>query len=191
MPNILQGVGAFVFEEKRSRFIACAEPAADEEYARSVIARIRAQHRTASHHVYAYGLDSIHTRHSDDGEPQGTAGMPVLNVFTKRQVIGFVCVVTRYFGGVKLGAGGLTRAYAKAAAGAMEEAGVVPLIKTTDYLVTCAYASYESMQYFFSKNNIEVISTAFSERCEAVVRVTEAQEDVFRRGALYTIDMIS
>ena len=115
MPLILPKLGVYTLEEKRSRFLAYCAPAASEEEARQVIERIRVEHKGASHHVYAYSLPCNTIRFSDDGEPQGTAGLPVLAVFQKTGVVDFVCVVTRYFGGTLLGASGLVRAYTKAA----------------------------------------------------------------------------
>jgi len=115
VPLILPKLGVYTLEEKRSRFLAYCAPAASEEEARQVIERIRVEHKGASHHVYAYSLPCNTIRFSDDGEPQGTAGLPVLAVFQKTGVVDFVCVVTRYFGGTLLGAGGLVRAYTKAA----------------------------------------------------------------------------
>lgn len=182
MPNILLGPGEYAFEEKRSKFIACLEAVSTDDAARAVIEKVRTSHRTASHHVYAYGLRADHIlRHSDDGEPQGTAGLPVLNVFIKEDVTDFVCVVTRYFGGTLLGAGGLVRAYAKAAKGALDAAGAMPLIQTKDYRIICPYAKLATLKYYIEKNNIEILQTEYGEQCEAVVRVTELQTEIFQQ----------
>ena len=107
----LAGYGTDEFVEKRSRFIGYAAPVTTEAEAVDFIARIRALHREASHNVYAYALrEGQVRRYSDDGEPQGTAGVPVLDVLQKQEIVDAVVVVTRYFGGTLLGAGGLVRA---------------------------------------------------------------------------------
>jgi uncharacterized YigZ family protein len=192
MPYILTDAGEFSFEEKRSKFIAYCEPVETESGARSVLARIRAAHKSAAHHVYAYGLQIDHlTRHSDDGEPQGTAGLPVLNVFIKQNVVDFVCVVTRYFGGTLLGTGGLTRAYGRAAKGALEMAGAVLLIHKSLYTVSCAYAQLAQMKYFFEKNGISLIHIDYGEKCEALVEVSELAETAFLAGSCYTVKKLT
>ncbi|HBN81058.1 MAG TPA: YigZ family protein, partial [Ruminococcaceae bacterium] len=104
------------FTERRSRFIGCAKPVGTEKDALSFLNTIRSKHWDASHNVYAYALRSGQLRrYSDDGEPQGTAGIPVLDVLVKSGLVDTAVVVTRYFGGVLLGAGGLVRAYSHAA----------------------------------------------------------------------------
>lgn len=101
--------------EKKSRFIGQVFPAETEEEARACIEAVRKKHYDARHHCFCYRLANGTVRASDDGEPQGTAGQPMLAVFDRENVQNVVCVVTRYFGGILLGAGGLTRAYTKTA----------------------------------------------------------------------------
>lgn len=110
---------------RRSRFIASVAPAFDEEEAERFIDSIRLSYPGATHNVYAYtvGTGSPLDRLSDDGEPRGTAGYPILEIIYKRELKNVVCVVTRYFGGIKLGAGGLLRAYGRAAAEGLDKAG--------------------------------------------------------------------
>lgn len=105
------------FVEKRSRFISHLLPVESEEDARAFIAQIKKQYYDARHNCWCYLIGENVVRYSDDGEPQGTAGQPMLNVFQRENVTNVVCVVTRYFGGILLGAGGLTRAYSKGGAG--------------------------------------------------------------------------
>ena len=115
------------FVEKKSRFIGHACPVTSEAQARAFIDQMRTTYWDASHHVYAYVVRSGGvTRFSDDGEPSGTAGMPVLEVMRRQQVQDVVVVVTRYFGGILLGAGGLIRAYAKGAKAGLDAAGIIP-----------------------------------------------------------------
>ena len=101
--------------EKKSRFIGQVFPAETEDEARACIEAVRKKHYDARHHCFCYRLANGTVRASDDGEPQGTAGQPMLAVFDRENVQNVVCVVTRYFGGILLGAGGLTRAYTKTA----------------------------------------------------------------------------
>jgi len=119
--------GYYLFEEKKSRFIGRAKPINTEQEALDFIQQIKTSCWDATHNCYAYSVDSesLYQRYSDDGEPQGTAGLPMLEVIRKKNLQNVVVVVTRYFGGILLGAGGLVRAYGKACAGALEDAGEV------------------------------------------------------------------
>ena len=113
------------FVEKKSRFIANISPVASNQEALDFLRSIREKHPQASHNVYAYRIYSGGAcRHSDDGEPSGTAGMPLLDVFLKQDIYDFCCVATRYYGGINLGAGGLIRAYANCGVLALETCGV-------------------------------------------------------------------
>ena len=118
----LRGTSTFTYEEKRSRFIATAAFADTEEKALAVLNAVRAANRTARHNVYAYVLQNGRTRYSDDGEPAKTAGTPVLETIGHAGVSDVIVVVTRYFGGILLGTGGLVRAYTAAAGGALQNA---------------------------------------------------------------------
>ena len=122
------------FVEKRSRFIGRVKPVETEEEARAFVEEVRRRHHDARHNCWCYLLREGNVlRYSDDGEPQGTAGQPMLGVFEKEGVTNLVCVVTRYFGGVLLGAGGLVRAYTRSAKDALDAAGVsVCLLYTSD-----------------------------------------------------------
>lgn len=120
----IRNEGYFLLEEKRSRFIARAKPVSTEQEAIDFIQSIKTEHWDATHNCYAYSVDDgvLYQRYSDDGEPQGTAGLPILEVIRKRELANVVVVVTRYFGGILLGAGGLVRAYGKACAGSLDHA---------------------------------------------------------------------
>ena len=131
------------FVEKRSRFIGYCKPVVTEEEAAAFIAQIRSKHWDARHNVYAYSLRQGNLRrYSDDGEPSGTAGMPVLDVITKGEVTDVCVVVTRYFGGVLLGKGGLVRAYAQGAKIALAAAGVVTMQSCLVCSLQCSYTQY-------------------------------------------------
>lgn len=131
------------FIERRSRFIGYACPVQTEEEALAFLAKIRAQHWDATHNVYAYSLRAGQIRRfSDDGEPQGTAGLPTLEVLTKSGITDAAIVVTRYFGGVLLGAGGLVRAYSHAAGLALTAAGKVRMQMCSIAALCCDYGQY-------------------------------------------------
>lgn len=131
------------FEEKRSVFIGHALPVKTEDDALIFIKDLKKQYRDATHNVYAYVLgDGTVQRYSDDGEPQGTAGMPVLDVIRKNGCTDTVIVVTRYFGGILLGAGGLVRAYSHSAKLALEAAEIATFEKYAVMRLKCPYSDY-------------------------------------------------
>ena len=129
--------------EKKSRFIGNVFPVSSEEEVRACLEQIRKKHYDARHHCYCYRLSSGVVRASDGGEPQGTAGQPMLAVFTRENVQDVLCVVTRYFGGILLGAGGLTRAYAKTAKDALDAAGIAKRCVWDVIEIPCSYAFLE------------------------------------------------
>ena len=139
----LRGTSTFTYEEKRSRFIATAAFADTEEKALAVLNAVRAANRTARHNVYAYVLQNGRTRYSDDGEPAKTAGTPALEVLQHSGLTDLIVVITRYFGGVLLGTGGLVRAYTTATSRALEAAEVVTVRSVVALDVTVDYGLYE------------------------------------------------
>ena len=140
------GPGAAELVEKRSTFIGRVEPVSSEEEARAFIEQIKKKHYDARHNCWCYILGDTVLRYSDDGEPQGTAGQPMLNVFQREGVGNVCCVVTRYFGGILLGAGGLTRAYGKAARDALSAAGVSTLHLWSLGQLHCDYSLLERIK---------------------------------------------
>ena len=132
--------------EKRSRFIGHIWPVDSEDQAQELIRRVKKQHYDARHNCWCYLLGGTVVRYSDDGEPQGTAGQPMLNVFQRENVTNVVCVVTRYFGGILLGAGGLTRAYSKSARDALVAAGVSEMGLWAIADIPCPYALFERVR---------------------------------------------
>ena len=131
------------FVEKRSRFIGYIKHVESEKEATDFIAEIRSKHWDATHNVYAYSLrENQVKRYSDDNEPQGTAGIPVLDVLQKNNVVDAVIVVTRYFGGVLLGAGGLVRAYSHGASIALKKIGTVTMQMCSICELKCTYTQY-------------------------------------------------
>nr|WP_326127003.1 YigZ family protein [uncultured Oscillibacter sp.] len=134
------------FTEKRSRFISQLWRVETEAEARARLEAVRKQYYDARHHCWCYLLKSGAVRYSDDGEPQGTAGQPMLNVFQRQEVTNVCCVVTRYFGGILLGAGGLTRAYTRGAKDALDAAGVCRVSLWTLWDVPCTYPLLERVK---------------------------------------------
>ena len=130
------------FVEKKSRFIGHVKPVTTEEEAQAFVAALKKQYWDATHNVYAYVLRSGARRFSDDGEPQGTAGMPTLDVLQKAGLTDCVVVVTRYFGGILLGAGGLVRAYSHGALLAAAAGEIVEMRPCTVVEAVCDYAQY-------------------------------------------------
>lgn len=133
--------------EKRSRFIGQVRPVETEEEARAFVEQVKKKHYDARHNCWCYRLrDGGVERYSDDGEPQGTAGQPMLNVFQREEVTNVVCVVTRYFGGVLLGAGGLVRAYTQSAKDALDAAGVSVVRRWVQAAVPCPYSFFDRVK---------------------------------------------
>ena len=136
-----EGLGEFT--EKRSRFIGHVWRVSSEEEAREKIEATKKKHYDARHNCWCYIIKDGPTRYSDDGEPQGTAGQPMLNVFQREGVVNVCCVVTRYFGGILLGAGGLVRAYTQSAKDALDAAGISVVRRWVALEVPCTYAQFE------------------------------------------------
>ena len=143
---IPQDLGESEVVEKRSRFLGALRPVSSEAEARAYIESIKKRHYDARHNCWCYRLESGVERYSDDGEPQGTAGQPMLNVFQREAVTDVVCVVTRYFGGILLGAGGLVRAYTQSAKDALDAAGVSAVRRWTELAVDCPYNFLERVK---------------------------------------------
>ncbi len=159
----VNGFGRAEIEEKRSIFIGSADFVTTEEEAVSFIERIRAEFPDARHNVYAYLLrEGAKTRYSDDREPQGTAGLPVLEVLRKNACLDTVIVVTRYFGGILLGAGGLARAYTDAAAVALTAAGRILRRPALTFGFSCSYAEYPRCEYLLAQRGAVLEAPEFS-----------------------------
>ena len=150
--------------DKKSRFIGYCQPVTTEEEALAFLNSIRAKYRDATHHVYAYSLRDQHIqRFSDDGEPQGTAGMPTLDAIRKSGCTDAVVVVTRYFGGTLLGAGGLVRAYSHSAVLALEAAHIVTYEKYAQMRLMISYSDYSKYLSELEKNSVIIDNTIFEE----------------------------
>ena len=167
------------FIVNKSRFIGYASPCETEEDALAFQKSVRLRHRDASHNCYAYviGRNAGFMRYSDDGEPGGTAGMPIMEVIKAQGLVNCCVVVTRYFGGVLLGAGGLVRAYTQGCVKALRAAGVVTMELSGRYLCEVAYPLWDRVQYALKSLPVQLVSSEYSSAvtCTLLVRERDAQ----------------
>lgn len=168
------------FVEKRSRFIGYIKPVETEAEARAFVEKIKKRHYDARHNCWCYLLrEGGVVRYSDDGEPQGTAGQPMLGVFEKEGITDLVCVVTRYFGGILLGTGGLLRAYTKGAKDALDAAGVSVVRRWVRQLVPCTYSLYERLKQETERFGAVIEDTEYGADIVLTVLVPEEQSDAY------------
>lgn len=162
--NTIVNSGQDEIVEKKSRFIGYAVPVKSEEEAYAFIESIKKKHYDARHNCFAFAIGNENTlyRFSDDGEPQGTAGKPILEVITGQKVVDICIVVTRYFGGTLLGTGGLVRAYTEAAKLALADAGVKTMELVKVVKITANYNDSGKIQYLLNSNNIHVENTEYT-----------------------------
>ena len=163
------GVDEYIVE--KSTFIGYAKPIKTEEEAIEFVNEIKKKHKDATHNVWAYtvGENMNIQRYSDDGEPQGTAGIPTLEVIKKEDLRDVVVVVTRYFGGIKLGAGGLVRAYTKGAKVGIEAGIVIEKVKYTEVKIKIEYTQLGRIQNEIMNLGFKVKDTIYSEDVEIIV----------------------
>ncbi len=157
------GYGEAEYIDKKSRFIGQVQHAESVSEAMAFVEAVRRKHADATHNVWAYVLADGQMRWSDDGEPGGTSGQPTLNVFRSANVCDVVCVVTRYFGGILLGSGGLVRAYSKAASMALEAAGRARMAEWQSVAVECSYAHYERLRRLLEGEGAQDMAGDFAE----------------------------
>ena len=170
------------FVEKKSEFIGYAKPCKTEKEALDFIAKIRKKHADARHHVYAYQLKENNImRYSDDGEPQGTAGMPVLDIIRKTGFTDACIVVVRYFGGILLGTGGLVRAYAHTAKLAADAARIVTYENFTLCEVICDYTDYDKIRAVYADFGLIVDAVDFAQDVTQHLAVRSNEAERFAR----------
>ena len=171
--------GSDEFIINKSRFIGYGAPAETEEEALAFLAEIRKKHADATHNCYAYiiGRNMGVMRYSDDGEPGGTAGMPIIEVMKNRGVVNACVVVTRYFGGVLLGAGGLVRAYTQGAVTAIDACGIGVMHPTARYMMDVPYPMLSRVEYFLKSAPVIVEDKDFSDVITLTLLVKCADED--------------
>lgn len=190
------------FIEKKSTFICTVKPVWDEKDALDFISQMRKKYGDASHNVYAYIIrDTNAVRFSDDGEPSSTAGVPALSVLQKNELKNVAAVVTRYFGGILLGAGGLVRAYSHAVKFAVDTAGIALYENYTEFEVSCGYSDYDKLLKFIKSEKIIADDTVFGEniilllavkydlfdkiRAE-IINLTNGKADIIKKGERFS-----
>lgn len=187
MKDIYKSLGTYGEEEiiiNKSRFIGYAKPVDSEEEALDFINEIKTKHYDATHNVYAYHLGDDLQRFSDDGEPSGTAGIPVLEVIKKEELKNVVVVVTRYFGGVKLGGGGLIRAYTRGAKIAIDAAKIVDMTLHTELKLTIPYTPYGKIENFLKTNEYVIDELEYLENVIIKLHIANSDLERFQKNIL-------
>ncbi|MCK8625048.1 YigZ family protein [Apilactobacillus sp. M161] len=171
---------------KKSQFICNIARIKDEAEANDFIDNIKEQHKKATHNCYAYiiGKDDHIQRASDNGEPTGTAGLPILEAIKLNELHNIVAVVTRYFGGIKLGAGGLIRAYSNATSSTIDNLGIVNKILQTQIDILVDYSLFDKLNYYLSENNINVIDTTYTSKVTISVSVDKEKIESFQNSII-------
>ncbi|VTY19480.1 YigZ family protein [uncultured Streptococcus sp.] len=166
-------------EIKKSRFICHAKRIYSEEEARDFITAIKKEHYKATHNCSAFiiGERSEIKRTSDDGEPSGTAGVPMLGVLENHNLTNICVVVTRYFGGIKLGAGGLIRAYAGSVALAVKEIGIIEIKEQAGIAIQMSYAQYQEYGNFLKEHNLIELETNFTDQVDTMIYVDKEEKE--------------
>jgi uncharacterized YigZ family protein len=167
----IRDIGKFEFEEKKSVFIGETIRVETEIEAKEFLNKIKSENKEARHNVYAYilGESSVIQRYSDDGEPQGTGGIPILEVIKKNNLTDIIVVVTRYFGGILLGTGGLTRAYTKAAAEAIRQATTVEKVKGCELIIKLQYELLGKVQHNCQQKNWVIENIKYTDMVEITI----------------------
>lgn len=176
--NTVEKESVAEFTEKKSRFIGYVRPVKTAEEAQDFIAQVRSKNREATHNVPAYALlENNIQRCSDDGEPSGTAGVPVLDVILKSEVKDVCVVVTRYFGGILLGAGGLVRAYSHASKIALDAGGIITMAPCVVLQVEADYSLYERIRIMLEENSANIEDCVFSDNVKIVFSIRDTRID--------------
>lgn len=167
---------------EKSRFITYSKHVESEEEARAFIAQIRSEHSLATHVCFAFISDKTGNlqRFSDDGEPQGTAGMPILEVLKNKKLYETAVAVVRYFGGIKLGAGGLVRAYSSSAAENLDGADIRSLEMCKEFEITVEYTQLDGAQKYFGSTNCEQLDVRYEDKVTILVAVKKREADGFK-----------
>ena len=169
--------------EKKSRFIANLEHVESEEEALAYIETIRKKYWDARHNCMAYVVDGIQ-RFSDDGEPSGTAGKPILDVITGRELTNAVIVVTRYFGGVLLGTGGLVRAYQKASIEALEDAVIAEKKQGKEFSIITDYTGLGKIQYIAANEKVNIMDTLYTDNVNIIIVCDSEKYEAFTKKVI-------
>lgn len=182
----IKGYGEDSFDEKKSEFIGYIKRTESEEEAKAFVAEIKNKHKDATHNCYAYivGQNMNIQRYSDDGEPQGTAGIPILEVIKKNEITDCTVVVTRYFGGILLGAGGLTRAYTKGAAVAIKAAGIVDKVLGVRINITLEYDLLGKVQYICGQNQWHIENIEYTDVVDLYILAEKQESEIIKQNLM-------
>jgi len=175
--------GTAEIKVKGSRFIASVAPVGSEEKARAVLAQISQRHFDATHNCYAYRLghgDGAVFRFSDAGEPSGTAGRPILKAIEGRQLTNTIVVVSRYFGGTKLGTGGLALAYKESALAVLEEVGSKRTFRTAELTMSFPYHLTKEVQHLLKKHDARIVQEKYGQKTSLTISVRKSRSERFR-----------
>lgn len=179
--------------EKKSKFIAQLFYIENKEEAEEIIKGINKKYHDARHNCYAYRVldgQGIIEKSSDDGEPSGTAGAPMLNIIVKQELVNVLVIVTRYFGGILLGTGGLVKAYSTSTKNAIEKAELTNLQQGSVYKIEIKYSDLENLKYFFKNNNIKVIKNEYLENVCLEVFVPENEINCLKKEEINDFNVI-
>ena len=174
--------------EKKSKFIATIFPIKSEEDALQKLEKVRKQYRDARHHVFVYRIANGSERASDDGEPSGTAGIPILDILRGMELQNILVVVTRYFGGILLGTGGLVRAYSDATKEALKLAKRVEMIWKVEYRIEIAYSYYDKLLHYCRTHEIPIVESEFIENILLNVIVEKERVAEFKKEIVEITD---
>lgn len=178
----VEKLGEAVYIDRKSKFIAHTKPVGSEQEALGFLQEMRSLYSDARHNVYAYIIDENNiSRYSDDGEPSGTAGMPVLDVMKKEGIVDAVTVVTRYFGGTLLGTGGLVHAYSFATSEAVKNAGKITKTLCSSYKVYTDYNLSGKIQHLITSKGYFCEGTEYAEKVLFSVSVKKTETEIFER----------
>ncbi len=180
----IDGQSSSEYSEKHSRFIATAWHIESEEQATEILSSLKTKYWDARHIVYAYVLHDGRARFSDDGEPHGTAGKPILDIITGSGVTDVLVTVIRYFGGILLGTGGLVRAYSSSARDAIFTAQRVEMCPCISYSSVCEYSDYELLNKLIATHNGSIESTDFTDKVEIKYIIKTEQAEVYEAALI-------
>ena len=172
--------------EKKSKFIANLIYIESKEEAENLLKEYKKRFHDARHNCYAYRVfdeNEIYEKSSDDGEPSGTAGAPMLNLLQKNDLCNVIIIVTRYFGGILLGTGGLVRAYSGATIGAIDNCKKAKIEPGTEFQIELDYPNYQSLQYYCNKNNITIKNSEYNENITCILEMNNTIKDRFLEDA--------
>lgn len=171
--------------EKKSKFISHIKPVTSESQANEYLRNTREKHWDARHNVYAYALKTnFKSKASDDGEPHGTAGIPILEVIKKNNLLDVMIIVTRYFGGILLGTGGLTRAYSQCASLAIQNAKIVNYKLCSCFELSCNYDQFDKIKNIICASHAKIDGTVFLENVKVNFHVPSQDADLLKKKLL-------